>query len=213
MFGYDYEITNECPNYFLDYQEHFETDPSIRWTDRVNSSTGEWSGNLFDFFYKVATRLTQNVKRPFKLAADGFTRIDDTDVHKAIREALANSLVNADYYGRRGLVIKNYLDRIEISNPGSFRVPLADAIGGGVSDPRNAVILKMFNLIDIGERAGSGIPNIYSVWKSMGTGQPTYLETYEPDRVTLTLFLAEANNKAADKLPINTADKLPINCR
>lgn len=36
---------------------------------------------------------------------DGSTRVDDTPVHQALREALANCLVNADYYGRQGLVI------------------------------------------------------------------------------------------------------------
>lgn len=31
---------------------------------------------------------------------------------------------------------------------------------GGESDPRNKALMKMFNLINIGERAGSGVPNI-----------------------------------------------------
>nr|DAE44171.1 MAG TPA: Putative ATP-dependent DNA helicase recG C-terminal [Caudoviricetes sp.] len=31
--------------------------------------------------------------------------------------------------------------------------------------PRNTALMKVLNLIDIAERAGSGIPNIYSVWK------------------------------------------------
>jgi len=29
-------------------------------------------------------------------------------------------------------------------------------------------LLKMFNMIDIGERAGSGIPNIFYVWREHG---------------------------------------------
>ncbi len=33
---------------------------------------------------------------------------------------------------------------------------------GGESDPRNKALMKMFNLINIGERAGSGVPNIFS---------------------------------------------------
>ncbi len=36
---------------------------------------------------------------------------------------------------------------------------------GGISDPRNKALMKMFNLIGIGERAGSGAPDIYRVWK------------------------------------------------
>ena len=36
----------------------------------------------------------------------GGDSIEDTPVHKALREALANCLINADYYGTRGVVIK-----------------------------------------------------------------------------------------------------------
>jgi hypothetical protein len=37
----------EYPNYFLDYQEQFDADN--RWTDRIVSSSGDWSGNVYDF--------------------------------------------------------------------------------------------------------------------------------------------------------------------
>lgn len=39
---------------------------------------------------------------------------------------------------------------------------------GGESDPRNKSLMKMFNLINIGERAGSGVPNIFNVWNDEG---------------------------------------------
>jgi ATP-dependent DNA helicase RecG len=93
MFGYEYEMLQEFPQYFLDYQEH--KDPSIRWTDRLVSNNGEWSGNLFDFFFSVSNKLTADLPRPFKL--DGIIRVDDTFLHQAVREALLNTLVNADY--------------------------------------------------------------------------------------------------------------------
>jgi predicted HTH transcriptional regulator len=80
MFGFEYEIVKELPNYFLDYQEH--DDESTRWTDRIISSSGEWSGNIFDFYYRVYNRIVQEVKTPFRLEGD--TRIDDTPMHKAL---------------------------------------------------------------------------------------------------------------------------------
>ncbi len=43
---------------------------------------------------------------PFKM--EGGTRVDDTSVHKALREALTNCLVHADYYGRQASVYKGY---------------------------------------------------------------------------------------------------------
>jgi len=187
MFGYEYEIVREFPQYFLDYQEQF--DSKIRWSDRVVSSSGEWSGNIFDFFFKVATKLTSDIKRPFKL--DGIFRVDDTPVHKAIREALVNTLVNADYYGRQGIVIQKYPKKFVFENPGSFRIPLQDAFDGGTSDPRNATILKMFSMIDIGERAGSGIPGIVSVWEENFKTIPVYEQTSNPSRVKTTLDISE----------------------
>ena len=40
---------------------------------------------------------------------------------------------------------------------------------GGISDPRNKAIMKMLNLIAISEHAGSGVPDIYSVWADNGS--------------------------------------------
>ena len=57
------------------------------------------------FYFRVYNRIAQDIKVPFKL--NGADRIDDTPLHKALREALANALIHADYYDRRGLVIKN----------------------------------------------------------------------------------------------------------
>ena len=86
---------------------------------------------------------------------------------------------------KRGVVITQTNDNIKISNPGSFRIEIDEAKAGGVSDPRNTALMKMFNLIDIGERAGSGIPNIYSVWTKQNMTEPEITEAFEPERVTL----------------------------
>jgi len=200
MFGYEYEIVKEFPAYFLDYQEHM--DPSTRWTDRIVSTSGDWSGNIYDFYFRVYNKIAQDIKIPFKM--EGGDRIDDTPVHKALREALANCLINADYYGRQGLVIVKKKDVIALSNPGGFRIDVETAKSGGVSDPRNSTLIKMFNLIDIGERSGSGIPNIFSVWKKQGWPAPLITESFEPDRITLSLLISESSD---NKVAIKISDK------
>ena len=200
MFGNEYDILREYNAYFLDYQEQFDAD--TRWTDRIISSSGDWSGNVYDFYFRVYNKLTQDIKVPFKM--EGGVRVDDTVVHQALREALANCLVNADYYGRQGLVIVKKRSEILFSNPGGFRIEIATAKSGGVSDPRNGTMLKMFNLIDIGERAGSGIPNIFRVWREQGWKEPTITETYEPDRITLSLVIGKNGDK---KAAIKSGDK------
>ena len=204
MFGYEYEIVKEFPMYFLDYQE--QMDPNTRWTDRIVSTSGDWSGNVYDFYFRVYNKITQDIKIPFKL--EGGDRIDDTPVHRALREALANCLINADYYGRQGVVIVKKKDIITLSNPGEFRVEVKTAISGGVSDPRNSALIKMFNLIEVGERAGSGIPNIFNVWNKQGWELPTITENFDPERITLSLVLEKPAIKTGDKKPaIKTGDK------
>ena len=200
MFGNEYDIVREYPQYFLDYREEY--DDTHRWTDRIISSSGDWSGNVFDFFFRVYNRLQQGIKVPFTM--EGPYRVDDTPVHQAIREALANCLVNADYYGRQGLVILNKRGEITMSNPGVFRIEIDAAKSGGVSDPRNGTMLKMFNMIDVGERAGSGVPNIFRVWRDQGWAEPTFTQSFEPDRTTLSLPLIKSADK---KALIKSADK------
>ena len=89
---------------------------------------------------------------------------------------------------------KRLESRVRISftpshNPGSFRVPLDTARSGGVSDPRNAAMARMFRLIDVGEYTGDGIPNLYRVWKAESWPEPVFTESRNPDRVSLTLYM------------------------
>ena len=183
MFGYEYEIVREYPHYFLDYREKLDDD--TRWSDRFVSSSGDWSGNIYDFYFRVYNRIAQSVKVPFAL--DGISRIDDTELHKALREALANTLINADYYGNTGVVIERKLTSITMTNAGTFRIDLDEAINGGISDPRNSGLIKMFSLINIGERAGSGLPMIFKAWTGTDFAMPDITEKENPDRVCLIL--------------------------
>ena len=75
-FGDFNEITNVLPYFFLDYREHLS--PDVRWTDRVCSGDANWSGNIFDFFFRINQSITAGVKVPFKIASDNVTRDDDT---------------------------------------------------------------------------------------------------------------------------------------
>lgn len=123
----------------------------------------------------------------------------DTLVHTALREALTNCIINADYYGRQGLVIIKKKDVITFSNPGNFRIDIEDAKSGGVSDPRNTTLIKMFNLIDIGERAGSVIPNIHRIWDRQGWEAPIITEYFEPARITMSLSVSSDDKRMSIK--------------
>lgn len=121
-------------------------------------------------------------------------------MHEALREALANCLINTDFYGVRGVVIKKEPDKLIMENPGYSRTGKTQMRKGGVSDPRNKTLMKMFNLINIGERAGSGVPNIFNVWEDEGWIEPVIEEQFDPDRIILRL---EFNKKQAKKTSEN----------
>lgn len=122
MFGNEYNIVRHFPEYFLDYREML--DPTIRWTDRIQSSSGEWSGNLCDFYFRVYNKISMDIKTPF-----------------------------------------------------------------------NKSLMKMFNLINIGERSGSGVPNIFNTWEDKGWKEPIIEERFDPDRTVLTLEFVERQAK------------------
>lgn len=194
MFGNEYDIVRRFPDYFLDYRE--EMDSSVRWTHRIQSSSGDWSGNLCDFYYHVYNRLSQYVEVPFK-TVNGI-RVDDTSVHEALREALANCLINADYYGVRGIVIRRNADSLLMENPGYSRTGIAQMRLGGISDPRNKALMKMFNLLKIGERAGSGVPSILDVWQQHGWQEPEFTENSNPDRFSVKLAMIQKDDTETD---------------
>jgi predicted HTH transcriptional regulator len=191
MFGTEDVITQILPDYFLDYQERYGRE---RWSDRVVSNLGEWSGNVFDFFFRIADKVTADIKRSFRML-NNLEREDDTAIHKTVREALANAVIHADYYGKRGIVIVKSKNEIRIANPGTCHPDIKEILEGDVSDPRNPTIFKMFALIDIGERAGSGIFNLVILWEQIDWRRPVLEENFNVERTTLTVPIELTDEK------------------
>lgn len=59
--------------------------------------------------------------------------------------------------------------------------------------------MKMFDLINIGERSGSGVPNIFNTWNDQGWKEPVIEERFDPDRTTLTLEFIKKTRKKTSK--------------
>lgn len=187
MFGKTLAIVDPhgVPGFHLDYQEWLSENPSDRWTDRVTYD-GKWECNLVQFTQRVLPRLTADLKVPFRLA-EGGRRVDDTEVHEAIREAFTNALIHADYRGQGGVVIVKRQDRLEFSNPGTLLLSKEQILHGGTSECRNPSLQRMFGFMGYGERAGSGFGTIRRGWESQTWRLPSISETVRPDRVCLLL--------------------------
>lgn len=197
MFGEAWRIVDEFPQYFLDCRQVL--DDGNRWNNRVVSSSGDWTGNVFDFWHKAYRMLSEGLPVPFRLAPD-MRRVDVTPQHRAVREALTNALVHADYFGRTGVVVIREPGRVITRNPGTLRIGLDEVEAGGVSDPRNETLLSMFSFVNIGERAGSGFDVLREGTRSARKPDPVLEELWEPDRVLLTLEL-ETSGLAEFDLP------------
>lgn len=198
MFGRWLSIQEAMPHYFVDYQERPQAKTELRWVDRLVPD-GTWSGNLFDFYRRVYRKLVQDLKVPFVLKGD--QRQDDTPVHEAIREALVNTLVHADYTGRVPVLVVKRPDLFGFRNPGGLRLPLEQVLQGGVSDCRNRLMHQMFLLIGLGERGGSGVPKIYSGWRSQHWRPPALYEKDDPEQTLLEL-------RMIDLLPAGVVEQL-----
>lgn len=185
MFGKSKFIKKEYPSFRLEYRESSQNNINAK----ISSDADSCCENLYDFFVNIFEKISSDIKLNTR------NKSDITPITTALREALANCLINADYYGSNGIVIVNEDDSITMSNPGGFRVELDTARAGGISDPRNTAIMRMFNLIGIGSNDGFGISNIFSVWKSHGFVLPVIEESFKPESITLKLsFVLESNS-------------------
>jgi ATP-dependent DNA helicase RecG len=174
MFGKERSILDALPHFHLDYQEQLSNDPEIRWTYRL-ALDGKWTPNLFNFYYRIYPRLVENINVPFKLDQTA-TRLEETHVHEALREALVNTLVHADHQTTRTITIINRKDVFIFINPGRLRISREQLYIGGVSDPRNPNLLKMFQMLGLGERAGSGFQKIQRAWQEQHWFMPRVAE-------------------------------------
>ena len=163
MFGRERSILDAFPHYHLDYQERFSSDPDQRWDYRLTLD-GKWEPNLFNFYYRVYNRLVNDLDVPFRLDKNA-TRTGETHVHQGIREALVNTLIHADHLSTKSLVIIKFQQAFTFSNPGRLRIPIQHLYEGGHTDPRNPTLQKIFQMLGLGEKAGSGFGKILRAWK------------------------------------------------
>ncbi len=187
MFGRAEVIRDALPHYMVDFQERSEARAEKRWIDRLVPD-GSWSGNVYDFFRKVYQRLTADLKVPFQLQEG--QRRDDTPVHEALREALVNTLIHADYSGRASVLVVKRPDMFGFRNPGRMRIPPALAVLGGNSDCRNRRLQTLFQLVGYGDHAGSGLPKIYKNWAGQHWRRPVLYELAEPEQTLMELRMS-----------------------
>ncbi len=194
MFGTYSAIMDENPNFFPDYQEI--QDPKDRWVNRI-CPDGNWASNLFQFYSRVLPILQNFLPKPFQL--DGNQRRTETPAHVAVREALANALVHADYTENASLNIYKYPSKMVFSNPGTMLISLKQYYRGGESVCRNKYLQTMFTFLGSAEKAGSGADKIIHGWEELKWKKPYIMERSRPNKVVLTMSMESLLDKSVLK--------------
>lgn len=104
----------------------------------------------------------------------------------AIREAIINAVVHADYSQKGSSIrIAIFDDRIEIENPGILPLGMdMDDLSRGISNLRNLVIARVFFELGLIEQWGSGVRRIIEECKEHGLPEPIFEEIGMRFRVT-----------------------------
>jgi len=198
MFGKGISIRERFSNLMMDYRDESNATDDMRWSDRVTYD-GTWENNLFNFFMKVSPKLSADLKKPFVL--DNQQRVDDTPIHKAIREAFVNMIIHSDYLLDAGtLKILKKQDEFIFTNPGSLKLSVEEIFKGGNSKSRNPNMQLMLRMIGFGDNAGSGIPTILNAWKQADWVEPDLYEDTHLNQVTLTLKTLATWTESVDEL-------------
>ena len=186
VFGKGLSIRERFDNIRMDYLDFTNLEEESRWSDRLTYD-GRWENNLYNFFMRVQSKLISDIKRPFSLK--GMERNDDSLLHKAIREALTNLIIHADYMLTGVLKVEKYDNRFVFSNPGSLKIPVVDIYEGGHSKARNPHIQAILRMIGFGENIGSGFPTILEACKKENWRRPLLEERPDLHLVELTLSM------------------------
>lgn len=126
---------------------------------------------------------------------------------KALREPLVNTLVHADYSGRVSVLVVKEPAGFTFRNPGALRIPVEQALQGGLSDCRNRTMQQMFLMIGLGERAGSGMSRIVHGWKDLGHSLQLH-EHYDPQEYTV-LEMRWSDELARGSSPVSSPEGSP----
>ena len=206
MFGKGLPVRDRFDNLRMDYIDRTDLIGDQRYSDRLTYD-GTWENNLFNFMRTVLPRLTRDLPRPF--AMDGMQRKDDTAQHKAVREALTNAIIHADFVANGILKVEKLDDAFVFTNPGMLKLPVEQIYAGGESKARNQRMQNMLRMIGYGENIGSGFPLILSAWNEKHWMKPELIEQSELLQVKLKLSIvnSEATSNGGQKSTLKSTLK------
>jgi ATP-dependent DNA helicase RecG len=197
FFGKEDDIQRYFPDFRIDLLEIPGTsyaDSKTRFTFRL-----EEQENLWEYYFALFDRLRQRLDLPFQLSAEGFA-VENYPQLEAIREALVNMLMHADYFSTGKSRIRIFDDRIEFWNPGSPPKSIAELIKADITMPRNPILAKLFRVVKLSENAGYGFDKMIGGWSSYSKIVPVFSKDIDS---TTAIFNFP---KELSRIPLNLVD-------
>ena len=80
----------------------------------------------------------------------------------------------------------------------------------------NSQIFNFFSLINIGERSGTGLCDLFNIWNEEGFDTPIINESFEPPRITLTMQIEsfspenDSNQAKNDSNPLTQIEQMVL---
>lgn len=138
-----------------------------------------------DSIWKLINQPTLNRKYPIQSGAYIFDLYDFNE--EVIREAVLNAIAHRDYTITSEVVVKQYPNKITITNPGGFPKGVTiENILTVSSTPRSRLMTEILEKTGLVERSGQGVDKIFSITLSEGKAEPDYKNS-DMFQVSLTL--------------------------
>ena len=148
--------------------------------------------NVFSFYTMVSHRLTAVSSLLAQDPGEGEA------LAGALREAVLNAVLHADYFSRGGLTIQRTAAELTVSNGGLLRVSPEQARAGRAADPRNRGLIQLFSLVRLATGTGRGLHGIYALWARRGWQTPTLSQAFRTGVTQLSLPLPPQTFSSAE---------------
>ena len=190
-------IEKHFPDFRIDLLE-IEGKSISEATSNYSFRLGEFE-NLWDYYFECFKRLKPEVDVEFQLTDQGFGQELSPGL-KAIREALVNMLMHADYFAPAHSRIRIFTNHIEFFNPGGLPKPIEELKAKDLSLPRNPLITKLFRMVRLAENAGYGFDRIEANWKKYNNTAPEYDISFDATILKLYTHAQEEKHNTSETL-------------
>lgn len=181
LFGKKQDIRPALSRNILDLRAR--QSPDNRWDDRQELAT-----NLLDALKQAVAFIGRYNPQAEGLSPNDLQATTGSADYVAVREALINLFIHQDYTDQRTVAqIELEPQRTTLVNAGASLVSEQELADGGTSTARNPLIARALKLIGFAELGGSGLREVYRVWRNADRRPPKIRSDEDNNRFRIEL--------------------------